>query len=110
MKALRAYTIGSKQEEEKLGGAGDCHSQSQGHWIVDTPIANPMSLYTRYKASRLSWGINAIGTMLVEVELKNGIKGYGVTIAGEPGCFIAENHLARFVEGEDVNNVELMWD
>ena len=26
IKALRAYTIGSKKEEEKLGGAGDCHS------------------------------------------------------------------------------------
>lgn len=69
-----------------------------------------MSLHQKYKASRLSWGINAIGTMLVEIELQNGIKGYGVTIGGEPGCFITENHLARFVEGEDVNNVELMWD
>ena len=110
IKALRAYTIGSKKEEEKLGGAGDCHSQSSGHWIVDTPIANPMSMYQKYKASRLSWGSNAIGTMLREIELHNGIKGYGVTIAGEPGCFIAEKHLARFVVGEDVRNIELIWD
>lgn len=110
IKAVRAFSIGSKGEEEKLGGAGDCHSQASGHWIVDSFIANPMSQYQKYKASRLSWGINAIGTLLVELELNNGIKGYGVTIAGEPGCYIVENHLARFVEGEDVNNVELIWD
>ena len=31
-------------------------------------------------------------------------------LQGEPSCYIIENHLSRFVEGQDVHNVELMWD
>jgi len=45
-------------------------TQATGHWIVDTPIANPMSVYQAYKTSRKSWGINALGTVIVEVELQ----------------------------------------
>lgn len=48
--------------------------------------------------------------MLVEVELHNGIKGHAVTVGGIPGCYIVEHHLARFVEQNDVRNVERMWD
>ena len=40
----------------------------------------------------------------------SGVIGVGVTIGGVPACFIVENHLARFVECQDVRNVELMWD
>jgi len=110
IKEVRAYVIGTKQEEEKAGGGADCHSQSAGHWIIDTPIANPMSPYEVYKKSRASWGIGAMGTMVVQVELECGIVGFGISIGGEPGCFIVENHLCRFVEGQDIRNVELMWD
>ncbi len=48
--------------------------------------------------------------MVVEVEADDGTTGVGVTIGGEPGCYIVENHLSRFVEGQDPRNVELMWD
>lgn len=34
----------------------------------------------------------------------------GVTIGGEPAAYIIENHLSRFVEGQDPRDVELMWD
>ena len=30
--------------------------------------------------------------------------------AGDPGCYIVEKHLSRFVEGEDPRNLELIWD
>ena len=33
-----------------------------------------------------------------------------VTIGGEAGAFIVEQHLARFVEGQDPRDVELIWD
>jgi len=107
---VRAYVIGSKELEEKSGGGADCHSQSKGHWIVDTPICNPMSVYSEYKRSRLNWGINALGTVVVEVELNNGMVGVGISIGGEPACFIIENHLSRFVIDQDPRNVELIWD
>lgn len=110
VKEVRAYVIGNRDLEEASGGGADCHSQATGHWIVDTPIANPMSLYQECKTSRKSWGINALGTVIAEVELTNGMVGVGISIGGEPACFIIEEHLSRFVEGQDPRNVELIWD
>ena len=46
----------------------------------------------------------------MEVEADDGTTGVGVTTAGEPGCYLVEKHLARFVEGEDPRNVEKLWD
>ena len=34
----------------------------------------------------------------------------GVTTAGEPGCYLVEKHLSRFVEGADPRDVERIWD
>ena len=99
---LRAYAM--------AGGGADYHDQAGGHWIIDTPIANPMSIYDEYKASRASWGINALGTVIVEVELDNGMVGVGISAGGEPACFIIERHLKRFVAGQAIHDIELMWE
>jgi L-rhamnonate dehydratase len=48
--------------------------------------------------------------VVAEVESDDGKIGIGVTIGGEPAAFIIENHLSRFVEGQDPRDVELMWD
>ena len=72
IKSVKAYVIGNKELEEEAGGGADCHSQSSGHWIVDTPISTPMSVYEAYKTSRKLWGIDAIGSMIVEITLNNG--------------------------------------
>ena len=82
----------------------------KGHWIIDTPIANPMSIYDAYKDSRVSWGINALGGVIVEVELSDGRSGVGISTGGEPACFIIERHLKRFLVGQSPVNVELIWD
>jgi len=110
IKEVRAYVIGTQELEKKSGGGADCHAQSEGHWIVDTDIANPMSGYAKYKKSRTSWGIGALGSVVVEVELTNGMIGVGISIGGEPACYIIEKHLNRFLEGQDPRNVELLWD
>jgi L-rhamnonate dehydratase len=104
IREVRAFVI-------DRGEAGaDYHNYGKGHWIVDTPIANPMSVYEKYKANRTSWGINALGTVVAEVELDNGLVGVGVSIGGEPACYIIERHLNRFVEGQEARDVELIWD
>nr|MBA3441059.1 L-rhamnonate dehydratase [Pyrinomonadaceae bacterium] len=104
IRELRAYII-----EPGEPGA-DYHNQPEGHWIIDTPISNPMSVYEQYRASRTSWGIGVLGTVVVEAELSDGTIGIGVSVGGEPACYIVEKHLSRFVEGQDPRNVELMWD
>ena len=122
-----------------LSGA-DCHDVVDEHWIngYPTPIANPMSTYPRYHDYRKSWGINAMGGVVVEVEADGGVAGIGelaylvkgnlhylksgktaktrsvhsigVSIGGEPACYIVEHHLSRFVEGQNPADVELIWD
>jgi L-rhamnonate dehydratase len=104
IREVRAYVL----DPTEMGA--DYHNQHDSHWINDLPVANPMSVYEKYKAKRTSWGINALGTVVVEVELKDGTLGIGCSIGGEPACYIIEKHLSRFVEGQDPRNVEVIWD
>ncbi len=101
IKQIRAYTL--------RGGGADYHDQDDGHWI-DDHIATPMGRYPEYRASRRSFGINVLGTLVVEVEASDGTVGFAVTTGGEPAAFIVEKHLARFVEGAKVTDIEKIWD
>jgi len=104
IKEVRAYVADPTEV------CADYHNQHDKHWINDLPIANPMSIYPDYKEKRTSWGINFLGTVVVEVELSDGTIGLGCSIGGEPACYIVERQLSRFAEGQDPRNVELIWD
>lgn len=104
IKDIRAFTVDSGKKST------DYTSQPKGHWITDTLVANPMAIYPEYRESRNSWGIGVLGTVVVEVELENGIVGVGISTAGVPGCWLIENHLKHFAIGQNVMNVELIWD
>jgi L-rhamnonate dehydratase len=91
------------------GGGADYHDQGDGHWI-DDHIATPMARYPEYRASRRSFGINVLGTLVVEIEAEDGTIGFAVTTGGEPAAFIVEKHLARFLEGRDPAEYEKIWD
>jgi L-rhamnonate dehydratase len=101
IRSLRALTL--------KGGGGDYHDQPTGHWI-DTAIATPMSRWPEYRATRASFGLNILGTLVIEVEAEDGTKGIGVTTGGEIGAWIAERHLSRFVEGGDPAGIAEIWD
>jgi L-rhamnonate dehydratase len=91
------------------GGGADYHDQAQSHWI-DGRIATPMSVYPDYRETRSSFGLNVLGTIVVEVEAEDGTVGVGVSTGGLPACWIVEQHLARFVEGQRADRIELIWD
>lgn len=101
IKAVRAFVV--------RGGGADYHDQGEGHWI-DNHIATPMAKYPEYRQSRQSFGINVLGTLVVEIEAENGTVGFAVTTGGEPAAYIVEKHLARFLEGRDPGDVETIWD
>ncbi|SHL25827.1 L-rhamnonate dehydratase [Halomonas caseinilytica] len=101
IKHIRAYTV--------RGGGADYHDQGDGHWI-DGQISTPMSKYPEYRMTRKSFGLNVLGTLVVEVEASDGTTGFAVTTAGEIGAFIVEKHLARFIEGQRVTDIERIWD
>ena len=69
-----------------------------------------MSVYPEYRQSRQSFGINVLGTLVVEIEADDGTVGFAVTTGGELGAFIVEKHLARFLEGAPVTDIEHIWD
>ncbi|MFD1416705.1 L-rhamnonate dehydratase [Oceanobacillus jeddahense] len=98
---IRAYVVG--------GGGGDYHDQDQEHWIVNQ-IATPMSIYPEYKKTRTSFGINALKTLVVEIESDNGEIGVGISTGGYPAAWIVMNHLDRFIVKQPVTAIEKMWD
>ena len=99
--AVRAYVV--------EGGGADYHDQKEDHWIVQQ-IATPMSIYPEYKMTRSSFGLNALKTLVVEVEADNGVTGFGITTGGYPAAGLVMNHLDRFIVGQPVENLEQMWD
>ncbi|KGA02025.1 rhamnonate dehydratase [Cobetia amphilecti] len=101
IKQVRAFTV--------RGGGADYHDQTEGHWI-DSQIATPMSKYPEYRMNRRSFGLNVLGTLVVELEASDGTVGFGVTTGGEIGAWIVEKHLARFIEGQRVTDIEKIWD
>ncbi len=105
VKHVRAYTL----RGGAAGGGADYHDVAAGHWI-DDHIATPMARYPEYRASRQSFGLNVLGTMVVEVEASDGTVGFAPTTGGEIAAWIVEKHLARFVEGQRVSDIEKMWD
>jgi len=98
---VRAFTV--------RGGGADYHDQGADHWI-DDHIATPMARYPEYRKSRQSFGLNVLGSLVVEIEASDGTVGFAVTTGGEIGAFIVEKHLARFLEGQRVTDIEKMWD
>jgi L-rhamnonate dehydratase len=101
IKHVRAFVV--------RGGGADYHDQGDGHWI-DDHIATPMSRYPEYRQSRQSFGINVLGTLVVELEADDGTIGFAVTTGGEPAAYIVEKHLARFLEGRNPAEYEKIWD
>lgn len=99
--AVRAFVV--------EGGGADYHDQGPDHWIVGQ-ISTPMSIYPEYKATRTSFGINALKTIVVEVEADNGTVGFGISTGGYPAAWLIMNHLKRFVVGQPVENIEKIWD
>ena len=99
--AIRAFIV--------EGGGADYHDQDTGHWIVNQ-IATPMSIYPEYKKTRTSFGINALKSLVVEVEADNGVTGFAISTGVYPAAWLVMNHLDRFVVGQPVENIEKIWD
>lgn len=92
------------------GGGADYHDQAgRGHWI-DGQIATPMSVYPEYRATRSSFGLDVLGTVVVEVEADDGTVGVGTSTGGVPAAWLVEHHFSRFVTGKRPDQLELMWD
>lgn len=104
------FTIADVRVHLVGGGGGDYFQQSQGHWLIDSLIANPMSGYADYRQQRTSWGINVLGSIVVEIETQGGQVGIAAGSGGAPAAWLIHNHLRRFLVGDDCRNINKIWD
>ncbi|KAI8964270.1 enolase C-terminal domain-like protein [Daldinia sp. FL1419] len=104
IKAIRSYVIGG------VGSGGDYHNVKGGHWLIDTDISTPCSIWDKYKKSRTSWGINVLGSFLVEIEATDGTVGFATGFGGPPACWIVHKHFERFLIGADPRNTNLLFE
>ncbi|MCZ6794017.1 MAG: twin-arginine translocation signal domain-containing protein [Planctomycetota bacterium] len=80
-----------------------------GSWSTGgVEVANPMSIYPKYKPRRSLFMADDLGPEAVEITTDRGIRGIGF---GGPGAgFVVEKHLTKLLLGEDPFNVERLWD
>jgi L-rhamnonate dehydratase len=82
----------------------------QQSWLSSTVIANPMSIYPKFYAQRSSWNGSGQAAVVVEITTDDGVVGWGQGGGGPLAKEAIENHLSKFLIGEDPFNVELLWD
>ena len=85
------------------------YTPTPGSWNTSqVEIANPLSIYSRFKPRRSTFFADDLGPTSVVVETNKGITGFGY---GGPGAsFVVERHLPKLLLGEDPFQVERLWD
>jgi L-rhamnonate dehydratase len=78
-------------------------------WAVDAEVANPMSVYPKYKRYRPSW-LPRWGGTWVKVTAEDGTWGLGTTSGGPAVEAVIKGHFAPMLEGEDCLAREKVWD
>ncbi len=91
--------------------APPAYTPSPDAWSTDkVEIANPMSIYSDYKASRNLFFADPgkVPSFTVEITTDKGITGYGQ--GGPGGGAIVTGHLSKFLTGKDPFDIERLWD
>lgn len=85
------------------------YTPAAGSWSTGgVEVANPMSIYPKYKPQRSLFMSGDMGPTAVQISTDKGVTGIGY---GGPGAaFVIENHLTKLLMDEDPFNVERLWD
>src|SRR5579864_9139038 len=87
------------------------YTPAPGSWSTGgVEVANPMSIYSEYKAMRSLWNPDPgkFDGFTVEISTDKGVKGYGAGGAG--GSAVIEQHLVKLMLGQNPFNIERIWD
>ena len=87
------------------------YTPAPGSWSTQgVEVANPMSIYPRYKAVRSLFNPDPgkLDDFVVEITTDRGIKGRGA--GGRGGDAIVNGHLTKLLMGEDPFDIERLWD
>ncbi len=80
-------------------------------WLSEGLIANPMSIYPRYKEKRSSW-FGPMTAAIVEIETDSGLRGIG-TVGGGKGKLAApiiDGQFKTLLLGQNPFDIELLWE
>lgn len=72
----------------KTGRRGQLHNENtlthaRFSRLIDSDISTPCSIWDQYKKSRTSWGINVLGSFLIEIEATDGTVGFATGFGGK---------------------------
>ena len=85
------------------------YTPAAGSWSTGgVEVANPMSIYPKYKARRSLFMADDLGPSAVEITTDKGVNGLGFGGAG--AGFVIEKHLNKLLLGENPTDVERIWD
>jgi len=87
------------------------YTPSADSWSTQgVEVANPMSIYPQYKATRSLFMADPgkVPAFAVEISTDKGLKGYGK--GGPGGGTVVIEHLTKLLLNEDPFNVERIWD
>ena len=107
---VHLFTVNSGTQ----GDRGAARGESQywgGGWQTKALIANPMSVYPEYSRVRTLWMGPGQDPYVIEIETDAGVTGLCANYGGGAfACAVTEQHLKRFLVGQDPFNIELIWD
>ncbi len=84
------------------------YEPAAGSWNTsDVEIANPLSIYPRFKPRRSLFYAEDLGAETVIVETNKAVTGMGF---GGPGAALIVGHLRKLLLGEDPFQIERLWD
>lgn len=110
MRSFRVEALRVRVLDRGQGAGTYFQSGGADHWLTGSLIANPLSGYAEYKATRRSWGIDALDSLVVEAVAEDGTVGVATGSGGVPAAWLLKHHLARFVVGEDARHLNRVWD
>lgn len=85
------------------------YTPSAGSWSTQgVEVANPVSIYPEYKATRSLFAAENVPSFTVEITTDKGIKGYGN--GGPGGGNVVVGHLTKLLMGKDPFDIERNWD
>jgi L-rhamnonate dehydratase len=80
-------------------------------WLSEGLIANPMSIYPRYREKRSSW-YGPMTSAIVAIDTDEGIQGLGIVGGGKAKLAptIIEEQLKNILIGQNPFDTELLWE
>ena len=119
--SLPALPFQSEKSKLKITGIRLVHTRPKhpapaytpapGSWSTQgVEVANPMSIYPKYKPTRSLWNPDPgkFGGFTVEISTDKGVKGYGT--GGSGGGAVVMEHFSKLLVGEDPFDIERLWD